>query len=80
MANLDIKSSLDSGAQDPLGLLSTENPRVDLDNDGLLDDVARTSRINDDDTAVGYTFGIHYHPDSMFESGFSPVRVGAVYR
>jgi len=79
MASLDMRSSLSSRASDPLGLLSTVNPRVDIDGNNLLDDVLKTSNINDSDTAFGYTFGIHYHPDSLFD-GFSPVRFGAVYR
>jgi len=78
-AELDMESSLTNLAQDPLGLLGTENPRVDENDDGLLDDVLTQSTIDDSDSGFGWTLGLHFHPDSKFDTGYSPIRFGLVY-
>jgi long-chain fatty acid transport protein len=79
LSNLDMQSALVNRVQDPLGVLNTENPRVDRDNDGLADDFFTTSMANGTDSGFAYSLGLHYHPDSKFEAGFSPIRFGLVY-
>ena len=79
LARLDMRSMLESTVSDPRGLLETVNPRLDADQDGLLEDVITTSGIGGSDSAFGFTLGVHYHPDSLFAGGVAPVRFGLVY-
>lgn len=79
MSNLDMRSELKNEANDPRGILTTVNPRIDADMDGNFDDLVQTvSTIDDTDSAIAYTIGLNYHPDSLFRQD-SPVRFGLVY-
>jgi hypothetical protein len=78
LAELDVTSTVNSNTEDPLGVLFSVHPRVDT-GDGL-SDIQRLTTIGDTDTDLGYTVGLHWHPDSVFPSGVSPVRFGLVYR
>lgn len=77
-ATLDMRSDVTSTTVDPRGILLSANPRAQ-DADGSADILSRT-RIDDSDAAAGYTLGLHWHPDSVFPSGLSPVQFGLVYR
>jgi long-subunit fatty acid transport protein len=79
LAELDMRSTLQSTASDPRGLLETINPRVDADQDGLFEDVITTSSVNGSDSAFGFSLGLHYQPDSRSALGVAPVRFGLVY-
>lgn len=39
-----------------------------------------TTSINDTDNDMTFSIGIHWHPDSLYATGFSPWRFGAVFR
>ena len=77
-ATLDMKSFVESETSDPLGILTWTHPRVDVD--GVLSDIRTRTMIDDSDSAFAYTLGLHWHPDSVFPSGFSPLKLGLVYR
>jgi len=83
-ANLDMQSNLVNEAVDARGILQTINPRVDRQDLPafleLKENIRTRSVIDDSDSDLAFTLGLHYHPDSMFKSGFSPIRFGAVYR
>jgi hypothetical protein len=77
-ANLEMKSAVESETSDPLGMLSWTHPRVDVD--GALSEIRTRTMIDDSDSTFTYTVGLHWHPDSVFPSGFSPLKLGLVYR
>ena len=79
-ATLDASSFVTSNVTDPRGLLTFTNPRVDLDGDGSLENVALTTSIDGSDSNWTYSVGLHWHPDLAFPSGVSPIKFGFVYR
>lgn len=76
-STLDMKSQLASTVSDPLGQLG--NPR----DPRIAETVpARRSRIDGTDSSFGYTIGLHWHLDKVFDpQGNSPSlwRFGVVY-
>jgi hypothetical protein len=78
LADLTVKSDVTSITDDPRGLISSVHPRVDVG--GVLSDIRRATSIDDSDSDMTYTIGLHWHPDSIFPSGLSPIRFGVVYR
>jgi long-subunit fatty acid transport protein len=77
-SELSMLSKVNSVTQDPLGVLSTVHPRVDVG--GVASEIQLLTNIDDTDTAFAYTIGLHWHPDTAFASGYSPLRFGLVYR
>jgi len=76
-ATLDLKSDTLTEVIDPLQLfLDPTHPRFPVQPSM---DVYSTSA-DGKDSDVTFTFGIHLHPDSVFATGVSPWRFGAVYR
>ncbi|MBI1950077.1 MAG: hypothetical protein HYS34_01785 [Acidobacteria bacterium] len=78
VAALDMASSVLSTSQDPRGILTSTNPRIDTG--GALSPIQTRTVIDDSDSALTYTVGLHWHPDRAFFSGYSPLRFGIVYR
>ena len=78
LATLDMSSNVVSTSQDPRGILTSSNPRIDTE--GVLSDIQTRTFIDDTDRALTYTIGLHWHPDKAFFSGYSPLRFGVVYR
>jgi len=78
-AELSMDSLLLSNTLDPYPVLTSVHPR--LGPPGAVSDITRQTIIDDQtDNGFGYTVGLHWHPDSVFPSGVSPVRFGLVYR
>lgn len=77
-ATLDMKSLVTSTTTDPRGILFSRHPRLDTGS-GFTPIQFRTA-IDGSDEAFAYTLGLHWHPDSAFPSGYSPIRFGLVYR
>jgi long-subunit fatty acid transport protein len=77
LADLDVKSEVTSLTSDPLGLISSVHPRVDVG--GVASDIRTATSIDDSDSELTYTLGFLWHPDSIF-NGYSPLRLGVVYR
>jgi len=76
-ASLDLRAATLTRIEDPLGLtVDPTHPRL---GGQPTTDVFR-SNINDSDSDVAFTVGVHWHPDSVFSSGPSAFRVGAVFR
>ena len=76
-ATLDLRADTQTEVVDPLQLfLDPTHPRRPVQPSV---DLYRTT-IDGNDSDVTFTFGIHLHPDSVFASGVSPWRFGAVYR
>ena len=76
-ATLDLRASTVTEVEDPLELfLDPGHPRLPTQ---ATTDVFRTT-IDDTDSDFTYSFGIHWHPDSVFAGGSSPWRLGAVFR
>ncbi len=80
MAQLDVQSEVLGRASDPLGFLSSINPRIDTG--GGLSDIQQLTQIDDSDQAFGWAIGLHWHPDRAFPNRdyLSPIRFGVVYR
>jgi len=78
-ANLDMTSSVESTSLDPRGALFSTHPRIDTGG-GNLSPIRTRSFIDDSDNAFSWTVGLHWHPDRVFASGYSPIRFGLVYR
>ena len=78
MGRLSMSSLVDSETRDPLGILESVHPRVDFG--GVASDIRTRTVIDDTDTAYTFSAGLHWHPDSVFPSGISPLRFGLVYR
>lgn len=76
---LDMQMRVSNQFEDPLGVLHPGNPRI-YNQEGLAENFASRSFIDDSDVAYGYTVGLHWHPDSVYPSGYSPWRFGVVYR
>jgi long-chain fatty acid transport protein len=77
VADLDLESRSATQVNDPQAVLvDPGNPRLPSTPEA---DVYRTDA-NGSDTDLTWTVGIHWHPDSIFASGSSPWRFGAVYR
>ena len=79
-ATLDMTSEVVNTAQDPLGFLVFQHPRV-ITPQGFAPVTSQTE-IDDNDSGFAYTVGLHWHPDSAFPNrgGISPIRFGLVYR
>jgi hypothetical protein len=79
-SELNLSSYVDSVTQDPLGVLNTVHPRVDVG--GSFADIQTQSQIDDSDRSYAYTLGLHWHPNEVFKDrpAGSPVRFGVVYR
>ncbi|MGH9869012.1 MAG: OmpP1/FadL family transporter [Candidatus Polarisedimenticolia bacterium] len=76
-ATLDVEADTLTQVIDPQGVIVTPgNPRLPSQPDA---DIYTTSA-NDSDSDFTYTVGLHWHPDSIYATGVSPWRVGAVYR
>ena len=79
LAELSMDSLVDSTVVDPFPVLDSIHPRIG--NPGEMSDIKFRSTIDDEsDTDLAYTVGLHWHPDSVFPDGVSPVRFGLVYR
>lgn len=78
MAELSMTSVVNSQTSDPLGVLTSIHPRVDVG--GALSDIQIQTNVDGTDTALAYSLGLHWHPDSTYPSGISPLRFGLVYR
>jgi long-subunit fatty acid transport protein len=77
VASLDLEAQSLTTVHDPKAVLNDPgNPRLPSNPD----DEVYSTRANDSDTDVTWTVGLHWHPDSIFASGNSPWRFGAVYR
>jgi len=75
-ASLDLRASTLTRIEDPLALtVDPTHPRLGMQ---PTTDVFRTS-IDDSDSDLAYTVGVHWHPDSVFASGPSAFRLGAVF-
>ena len=79
-SELDIQSQIFNRTTDGLGILGEFNPRIDANNDGLFDPFTTATQINDSDTSLAYTVGLHWHPDTAFPGDVSNYRFGAVFR
>ncbi len=80
VADLQVLSDLASSVEDPLGYLERPiNPRADTDGDGVPDTIETRSIIDDGDTAMGYTLGVHYRPVSRFTGRRAPIDIGVAY-
>jgi hypothetical protein len=76
-ATLDVEAKSATQVLDPQGVIvNPGNPRLPSQPDA---DVYETFA-DDSDADVTYTLGLHWHPDSVFATGVSPWKVGAVYR
>ncbi len=76
-ATLDLQMNTTTRVVDPLELfLDPQNPRLPAQ---PVADVFE-SGIDDSDSDLAFTVGLHWHPDSIFGGGTSPWRVAAVYR
>lgn len=81
LATLDVTSNVVSTSQDPKGILTARNPRVEsVLPGGALSAIQTRTFIDDTDSALTYTIGLHWHPDKAFASGYSPLRFGLVFR
>ena len=78
LAEFDMRSTVNGNTEDPLGVLFSVHPRIDTGSG--LSDIQTLTTIDDTDSDLGYTIGLHWHPDSVFPSGISPLRFGLVYR
>jgi len=78
MADLSMQTFVESEAVDPRGVLTSVHPRVNIG--GALSNIASRSTIDGSDTDITYAVGLHWHPDSVFPSGISPLRMGLVWR
>jgi hypothetical protein len=78
LAELSMTSVVNSQTSDPLGVLTSIHPRVDVG--GGLSDIQIMTNVDGTDTAPAYSLGLHWHPDSTYPSGISPLRFGLVYR
>lgn len=78
LADLTVKSDVTNVTFDPAGVVSSVHPRVDID--GAKSDIRTATSIDGSDSALTFTVGLHWHPDSFFPSGLSPLRMGVVYR
>jgi len=78
LAELSMTSVVNSQTSDPLGVLTSIHPRVDVG--GALSDIQIMTNVDGTDTAPAYSLGLHWHPDSIYPSGISPLRFGLVYR
>jgi hypothetical protein len=77
LATLDVESNTVTLIDDPLELLlDPSHPRLPAQPTA---DVLE-SIIDDTDTGFAWNVGVHWHPDSVFASGVSPWRFGAVFR
>lgn len=77
LAELDFSADTLTTVSDPIGLfLDPGNPRLPAT---PTSDLFR-STIDDTDTDFAYALGVNWHPDSVFASGPSPWRFGAVFR
>ena len=77
-ATLHATSEVTNTTEDPLGVISTPNPRVIVA--GVAAPLVTRTRIDDSDSKMAYTVGLHWHPDRAFASGYSPITFGLVYR
>jgi len=76
-ATLDAEARSTTHVLDPQGVIvNPGNPRLPSTPDA---DIYETST-DDSDSDFTYTLGLHWHPGSVFASGVSPWKVGAVYR
>ena len=76
-ARLEVDAESATQVLDPQAVIvDPGNPRLPSQPDA---DVYATSA-DDSDSDFTYTVGLHWHPDSVYASGVSPWRVGAVYR
>jgi len=80
LAQLDVQSSLNNVTSDPLGVLTSIHPRVDVG--GVLPVIQTHTAIDGSDSDFAYTVGLHWHPDRAFPNRgyYSPIRFGFVYR
>jgi len=77
LATLDIQADSLGAFTDPqFQILDPTNPRLP----GSEDTDFFRSVINDTDSDLVYTIGLHWHPDSVFATGISPWQFGAVMR
>ena len=81
LATLDIQASSQGALFDPLEqILDPTNPRLPTSPDV---DFFRNA-IDDSDSDLAYTIGLHWHPDSVWlktaKAGVSPLQFGAVLR
>jgi hypothetical protein len=74
---MTMVSQVDSVTADPLGVLEWVHPR--LGPPGELTSLRSRTMIDGTDTDLTYTIGLHWHPDTIFPYGYSPIRFGAVY-
>lgn len=74
MAELSMDSQVDSEALDPRAILTSIHPRVPT-----VPTIRTRTAINDTDDDFTWTAGLHWHPDTVFPSGISPLRLGLVY-
>jgi len=77
LATLEIQADSQGVLTDPLEqVLPPTNPRLPPT---LNADIFRNI-IDDTDSDLAYTIGLHWHPDSVFYGGISPWQFGAVLR
>ncbi len=89
LADLDMRTDVSSITFDPLGILNSIHPRLNTsgaicDPDSESPDcspIQFNTSINDSDSDLAFTIGLHWHPDSLFPNrkNVSPIRFGAVY-
>ena len=77
-ATLDMKSNTTGTISDPRGLLDFVNPRS-IGGNGTFPDVITGTAVDGTDSNFAYALGVHWHPDSVFPGGYSPIRFGVVY-
>jgi long-subunit fatty acid transport protein len=76
-ATMDVAANTETQVVDPQELvLDPSHPRLPTQ---PARDVYRTS-IGDSDTGFAYTIGVDWHPNSIYASGSSPLRLGAVFK
>lgn len=76
LAELDLQAHSRTLVLDPGGIfLDPTHPRLPS---MPLSDVY-TTELDDSDSDLTYTLGLHWHPNSVFPSGRSPWQVGVVY-
>jgi long-subunit fatty acid transport protein len=78
LADLTMETFVESDTFDPKAVLNSVHPRIDT-GQGAPNLLINTD-IDDSDTDFAYTVGLHWHPDAVFPSGYSPIRFGVVYR
>lgn len=76
---LDMVSDVINTTEDPRGVLFTIHPRLET-GAGVFAPIQTRTQIDDSDSALAYTVGLHWHPDRAFPGGVSPLRLGLVYR